>query len=83
MKTNTNQHAASTALEELDQKLGSSLKKIFDLKNRHKDIIDRQDTSPTRMEVNMPIPPISSASMCVILSSLLAGIHSPLSRAVD
>ena len=44
MKTNTNQHAASTALEELDQKLGSSLKKIFDLKNRHKDIIDRQDT---------------------------------------
>jgi hypothetical protein len=48
MKTNTNQHSVSSALEELDQKLGSSLKKICDdhqaLKNRHKDIIDRQDT---------------------------------------
>jgi len=44
---NTNQHATSIALEELDQKLGSSITKICDdhqaLKNRHKDIIDRQE----------------------------------------
>ena len=43
MKTNTNKHAASTALDALDQMLGSSLKKICDLKSRHKDIIDRQE----------------------------------------
>jgi hypothetical protein len=48
MKTKTiNKHAASTAIEELDEMLGSSLKKINNehqaLKNRHKHIIDRQE----------------------------------------
>jgi len=47
MKTNTKKHAASTALEDLDQMLGSSLKKINNehqaLKDRNKDIIDRQE----------------------------------------
>jgi hypothetical protein len=44
MKTNVIKHAASTALDALDQqKLGSSLKKICDLKSRDKDIIDRQE----------------------------------------
>jgi len=43
MKSKTKKHAASITLEELDQKLGSSLKKICDHKSRHKDIIDRQE----------------------------------------